>query len=152
MNFALLVCLMFTALALAGAVFDIRARRIPNALSATIAIAGITATWVSGGGEIALSAVGHLLIALAIGMAIYALGMWGGGDAKFYAGTAAWFTLARFWELMLAISLVGLALIVVWFTVRRLLSLPLERGRRGELPYGVAIAAGGIAIMVAQTI
>jgi prepilin peptidase CpaA len=151
MNTAFLVPLMFAVLALAGAVSDLRSRRIPNALSAAIAICGIIATWISGGGDATLSALGHLVVALAIGMAIYALGMWGGGDAKFYAATAAWFTLAEFWALVLAISLAGLALLVVWFTFRRLLKLQLERGRRGELPYGVAIAAGGISIMAAQT-
>ncbi len=135
---------LFSALVLFGAASDLRARIIPNALSAALAISGLAATWLGDGTAAAGSAFLHLLIALAIGIALYALGMWGGGDAKFYAGSAAWFTLADLPRLVLAISGAGLLLLIVWFVVRRLRAGPPVKGRQGELPYGVAIAVGGI--------
>jgi prepilin peptidase CpaA len=143
---------VFSALALLGAFLDLRSRRIPNVLSVALAISGISATWLIGGAAAAGSAFLHLLIALVIGMVLYALKMWGGGDAKFYAGTAAWFTLDDLPRLFLSISLAGLVLLTVWFGSRRLARRGAPSDRGGELPYGVAIAAGGLVILVAQAL
>jgi prepilin peptidase CpaA len=143
---------LFSGLVLLGAVSDLRSRMIPNALSVVLAVLGIGVTWLEYGGVAAGSAFIHLLIALVIGMVLYALGMWGGGDAKFYAGSAAWFTLADLPPLIVTISLAGLLLLIVWFIVRRLRIGATVKGRQGELPYGVAIAAGGIVTAVAPAL
>jgi prepilin peptidase CpaA len=138
--------LLYSGLAIFAAVTDIRARTIPNYLNAIIAVGGLVSVFALGGASEALSASGHLAIALAIGLLVYALGMWGGGDAKFYAASSAWFALGELPRLVLGISLGGLLLVIVWFVGRRL-SGKTAHGAKGELPYGVAIAAGGIATM-----
>jgi prepilin peptidase CpaA len=146
----LLYLALFSGLVLLGAASDLRSRMIPNALSVVLAVLGIGVTWLEYGGVAAGSAFAHLLIALVVGMVLYALGMWGGGDAKFYAGSAAWFTLVDLPRLILTISLAGLLLLIVWFVVRRLRKGAAVKGRQGELPYGVAIAAGGIITAAAR--
>jgi prepilin peptidase CpaA len=138
--------LLYSGLAIFAAVYDIRVRTIPNYLNAIIAVGGLAGALFFGGASEALSASSHFAIALAIGMLVYALGLWGGGDAKFYAASSAWFALSELPRLMVGISLAGLLLLVVWFTFRGL-SRKAARGAKGELPYGVAIAAGGIVTM-----
>jgi prepilin peptidase CpaA len=136
--------LLFAAFALYGAYLDIRFRTIPNVLNIVMAVAGLGAAWMVGGSTAAAYGLAHFAVALAAGMAIYALGLWGGGDAKFYAASAAWFELWAFPRLALAIALAGLGLLVVWFGARQVRGSPKQDGGKKELPYGVAIAVGGI--------
>ena len=136
---------VFSGLALLGAFSDLRSRTIPNALSGVLAVSGLAAVWLASGLGTAGFALLHLLAALAIGMALYALKMWGGGDGKFYAGTAAWFPISEMLSLILTISLAGLVLVIVWFGALRLRKGKPRPGSKREVPYGVAIAAGGIA-------
>ncbi|HEU4652235.1 MAG TPA: peptidase A24, partial [Croceibacterium sp.] len=81
------------------------------------------------------------------GMVLFALGMWGGGDAKFYAATAGWFALWDFPKLAFAIALTGVVLVLVWFGGRQLRRGPKLDMKSRELPYGVAIAVGGLAAL-----
>ena len=142
---------LFVCLATVGAYLDARTRTIPNALNAAMAICGLAAVWLAAGGNAGALAAAHLAVALVLGMVIYALGMWGGGDAKFYAAAAAWFELTDAFRLVLSISLAGLVLVIGWFATRRFRGRA-EGARSRDLPYGVAIAAGGIALMASQTI
>jgi prepilin peptidase CpaA len=137
--------LLYSGLAMFAAVSDIRTRAIPNYLNAIIALGGLASVLILGGTGAALSATGHFAVALAIGLLVYALGMWGGGDAKFYAASSAWFALSELPRLVVGISLGGLLLLIVWFTIHRLSG---KAVRNTKLPYGVAIAAGGIVTMV----
>jgi len=143
----LTILLLFAAMALYGAYSDIRSRTIPNAFNALMAIAGLGAMWFTGGASGAGYGLAHLAVALAAGLAIYALGMWGGGDAKFYAASAAWFELWDFPRLALSIALSGLVLVVVWFGARQIRGSAKRDSDKKELPYGVAIAVGGIALL-----
>ena len=141
------ILLLFAALALYGAYSDIRFRTIPNALNALMAIAGLGATWFSIGPTSAAWGLAHLVVAFAAGMLLYALNMWGGGDAKFYAASAAWFELWDFPRLAVSIGLAGLVLLIVWFGARPLRGIPRGNKQERELPYGVAIAVGGMATL-----
>ena len=144
MNPDLTILLLFAAMALYGAYSDIRSRTIPNAFNALMAIVGLGAMWFVHGMPGAGYGLAHLALALAAGLALYALGMWGGGDAKFYAASAAWFELSDFPRLALSIALSGLILLIVWFGARQFRgSARPDKGKK-ELPYGVAIALGGI--------
>jgi prepilin peptidase CpaA len=137
---------LFAAFAAAGAYFDARYRTIPNVLNGAMAAAGLSAVLLMQGGPAALWAIAHLIAALLLGIAAYSFKLWGGGDAKFYAATAAWFPLPDFPRLIIAISLAGFALLLGWFLVARFARH--ERvGRHAQLPYGLAIAAGGLLTM-----
>jgi prepilin peptidase CpaA len=141
---------VFSALSALGAWCDTRKRTIPNDLNVAMAILGIASVWFISGGSDALSAAGHFLAALIGAIVLYALRLWGGGDAKFYAATAAWFPLRDAPGLLIAVALAGLALVFVWFVWKRLARAEPGNGK-SQLPYGVAIAAGGVLTMAFET-
>ena len=136
-------------LSLAGAAaawLDLRHRLIPNWLCAVTLLAGLVTALVAGGFLALGSQSLHMAIALVAGMALFQFGVFGGGDAKFYAAAAAWFPLAQAGMLLISVTLCGLVLLVVWFSYRRLRGLPVRRGGQHfeGLPYGVAIGAGAV--------
>lgn len=138
------------ALSAAAAWLDLTQRRIPNWLCGLTAVAGlVVAAWLGGLGGLGSHAL-HMVVALLGGMALFALGGFGGGDAKFYAGIAAWFGLGHALLLLLCVALSGLMLLIVWFIYRRVKGIPLRRKKEGPwdgLPYGIAIASGAITAM-----
>ena len=76
--------------ALAASGFDLRSRRIPNALTLGGALAALIASAVTAGmGGIWSSAAGWAL-ATAMWMPLYALGGMGAGDVKLMAAIGAW--------------------------------------------------------------
>ena len=81
----------------------------------------------------------HFAAALVIGIALFAFKVWGAGDGKFYAAVSVWFPLGEFFELILAISAVGLILVLV-YALRRWGKI-FAKDAPG-IPYGVAIGFG----------
>ncbi len=142
---ALLWPAALTLLLLVGAISDIRDRRLPNWLSLALLLLGLAHAFYLGG----LSASGwhfaHAAVAMVIGAAIFAAGIMGGGDAKFYAGLASYFPLSSGLNLLLWVSVAGIVSILSWMILRRI--LPIKKPEKGTLhakfPYGVAIAIGG---------
>jgi prepilin peptidase CpaA len=96
------------------------------------------------------------LIALVAGFAMFALGYIGGGDAKLFAGVAAWFGLHDLVPYVLAASVIGGAFTLALMAARRW-PLPAALASRGwimrlheptaGIPYGVALAAGGLLVL-----
>jgi prepilin peptidase CpaA len=147
LNAALLAGSALVLLALTGAGLDYTVRRLPNLLCLITALAGLAASFTLHGASGAGSAALHGLIALVVGMVLFRFGAVGGGDAKFYAGIAMWFALGQAPRLLLAVSLSGLLLFIVWFTVRRLMGKKVHRRAENDadrFPYGAAIAAGAV--------
>ncbi|MBV1689321.1 prepilin peptidase [Novosphingobium sp. G106] len=150
--------LPLAALSLAAVVAswsDVFHRRVPNWLCAVTALAGLAAGLFLGGLSILGSQFLHMVIVLAAGMVLFRFGIFGGGDAKFYAAVAAWFTVGKAAFLLVCIAISGLALLVVWFAYRRIRRLPISR-KGGEtlydsLPYGIAIGAGAVLAMLSLT-
>lgn len=141
-----LACLMAMA-------SDLRRRTIPNALCAALLLAGLGFGYLqegwSGLGWHAL----HAGLALLIGMALFALRWFGGGDGKFYAACAAWFPIGAAAALGTMIALAALGLVAVWFTIRKLRGQPtftLRGGQPTELPFGIAIGLGTLALFALQ--
>lgn len=130
---------------------DLTQRRIPNWLCGLTAVAGlVAAAWLDGFGGLGSHAL-HMIVALLGGMALFALGGFGGGDAKFYAGVAAWFGFGEGLRLLLCVALSGLLLLIVWFVYRRIRGIPVRRAKDGPwdgLPYGIAIGGGAITAML----
>lgn len=128
-------------LSLVAAWSDIRRRTIANWLCLLTACFGMAFAVGFNGWEEALWHAAHMLVALLIGMGLFAMQWWGGGDGKFYAAVAAWVPLSGFFLLLLWIALAGFLLVVGVFILRRI-GPPRERSEGRDLPYGVAIAAG----------
>ena len=133
---------------IAGAFADLRSRRIPNWLSLATAIAGLSfAAYESWSSALPWHA-GSMFAALAIGMLLFGLKVWGGGDGKFFAATAAWFPLTSMVPLIVGISLAGLALALVWLARGLFVKDPETKSKLPLVPYGVAIAIGAIAVSI----
>ncbi len=144
--FALLV-------AATGAIWDMRSRRIPNALCAVLAVATLTSLILSHGLEMAGWGFLHGLIALVAGMLLFRLGMIGGGDAKFYAAAALGVPLNEALSMLFWTSIGGAGLLlalVVIFAFKRRISGPRDKQGRVMVPYGVAIFIGFVAAQCAS--
>lgn len=149
--------------ALAGAVCDLRWRRIPNRLTGAAFLAGVIVSTLLSGLRGLLDSLAAALLAGGIFAIMFFLGGMGGGDVKLMAAIAAFGGLARLPALLLATALAGggLALAVVLYrgalgaTTRRMLGWAIPH--RSELnldsdvatqplfiPYGVAIALGSL--------
>jgi prepilin peptidase CpaA len=139
---------------------DVAERRIPNALVATFALAGVVAQWLSGGAPAALGAVlgGTALFALLF--LPWAAGKMGGGDLKLAVATALWLGPSHLVAFVTFAAMAGIPVALaarVMHTIDRwqlarstvnagcspdALSLP-----RATAPLAVAIAAGAIAAL-----
>jgi len=146
--------LLFPGLLLCAGVGDCLTLKIPNWLTAAIALSFLPMALLAG-----LPAVAyfwHLLIAMAVlgaGFSLYAAGLFGGGDAKMLAAAALWFGWPALVPFLAYTALAGgvLAVIVIFWNIVRA-----DQEIRGNtwitsldkfkpsVPYGAAIAAGGI--------
>lgn len=156
---------VFVALMSVALISDVAWNRLPNRLTLTVMLVGIATQAVFGPGAV-LAGVSGVLVGFAVGMPLFALGAIGGGDVKLMAAVGAFMgPRDLLWALLLAAAL-GLALVVVETTRRKVLIPVLYRskdilvylftfGRSGELPrlegpgavtvpYGVAIAVGAV--------
>lgn len=132
------------ALAAVGAWLDWHRRLLPNWLCGIAGAAGLGAALLGPAGGPVWSNAVHAVIALVVGMALFAGGVIGGGDAKFYAALALWFPLDAGFRLLLLVSLAGLILtLAMWVLIWRREPAGTSRQTR-SVPYGVAIAAGAV--------
>ena len=128
-----------------AAVIDVRTFTISNGLNATVALLA-PVYWLSVG----LDPWPDMAIQLGVAAAVFALfaitffiGMMGGGDVKLAAALSLWFAPADTVRFIVVMSLAGGVLTVVVLAWHRLRKRP----GRPEIPYGVAIAFGGLAIL-----
>ncbi len=136
---------ILAALLVFAAVVDVRTFTISNRLNATVALMAplywlsiSLAPWPDVAIQVAAAATVFGLLAIA-----FFTGMMGGGDVKLAAALALWFSPASTIKLLVLMSIAGGVLtlgIVAWHRFKR-------REGRPEIPYGVAIAFGGLAIL-----
>jgi prepilin peptidase CpaA len=103
----------------------------------------------------------HLAVgfaALVVGVLLFAGGLIGGGDAKLFAAVSLYIGAASFGLYVFAVALAGGALAVAVMALRWAVSSGLTARigwlqhltqKSGALPYGVAIAAGGLFVIPA---
>ena len=130
---------------LAAAIIDVRTYTIPNWLNLAVALLALLFWW-----AIALPLWPDAAIRLGVAFAVFALlalafylGMMGGGDVKLAAALALWFPPLATVKLLVIMSFAGGVLTLIMILVHR-------AGRkegRPKIPYGVAIAVGGWAIL-----
>jgi prepilin peptidase CpaA len=143
----------FTEILLAGlaailvfaAVVDIRTFTISNRLNLTVALLA-PVYWAS----VALSPWPDVAIQLALGAAVFTIlagafyaGMMGGGDVKLAAALALWFSPVSTMKFLVFMSLAGGLLTLGYLAWHR----AEKREGRPQIPYGVAIAFGGLTIL-----
>ena len=140
-----LLLVALAATLVVAAVIDIRTFTISNRLNAAVAL-GAPLYWMS----IALAPWPGIAVQVAAGGIVFGIlagafyaGMMGGGDVKLAAALALWFPPAGTMKFLVLMSLAGGVLtlgLLAWHRTRRL-------GGRPQVPYGVAIAVGGLAIL-----
>jgi prepilin peptidase CpaA len=133
------------ALLIVAAAIDMRTFTISNRLNLTVALLA-PVYWLS----VAMSPWPGMAIQLAAGTGVFVIlagafyaGMMGGGDVKLAAALALWFPPLVTVRFLVLMSLAGGALtlgLLVWHRARK-------RQGRPQIPYGVAIAFGGLAIL-----
>lgn len=147
----------YVALLVGAALLDIWKFIIPNWLSLALlglfavaaAILPVPLDW--------LAHLGGLAVMLAAALLFYVFGLMGGGDLKLAAAVGLWVGIGSLPQLVVGVALAGGAFTLVLIVLRRLLtgalvtqgaseqvSLPRVLLPGEQIPYGVAIAAGGI--------
>jgi len=148
--------IVFPALVIVAALWDATSMTIPNWISAALVVAFAPAALLCGASwaQIGLS-FGLGLAALAVGAAMFALRWIGGGDAKLLAASMLWLGVSGAAPFLFWTALAGGALSLGLIGARRaygFIGVPVRQawlGRllapAGDIPYGVAIAAGALA-------
>lgn len=142
----------FAAVVLAGAVYDAATLTIPNWIS--LFLVGLFPVLALTAG-LAWSEVGlHLavgIMALLLGMGLFAANIVGGGDAKLFAAIALYMGLGWVGSYVFTVALAGGCLAVALIALRAVAASPLGvflvpyvRLPKSGIPYGIAIAAGGL--------
>jgi len=162
--FALLhiACLaLLVALLIGAGAQDLRTMHIANGFS--LAIAGLFVVWA--GGELAAGrlslltlglAVGGAVMVFALGAAAFAVGALGGGDVKLLAAVSLFAGPAGLVDFLavtaIAGGLLGLAILAGAPIGQPAVAGPLRARLRRGLPYGPAIAAGGLWVAASQAV
>ncbi len=146
---------MFSVFLVAAAVCDLRARRIPNALTAACASVGLFMLLLNQTQVSLSSALLACVLALVAGIVMQWMRLMGGGDVKLFAASALWLGSATF-DAALATAVAGGVLAAFYLrssarsvqeggdgTSRGVARLQLDdQSDAGRVPYGVAIAVG----------
>jgi prepilin peptidase CpaA len=161
--YVLFVIAMLTLLA-AGAWQDIATRTIPDEVNALLFVVGSLARLAQGPQELLYSGLSAMMLFL-LCMSLYSRGLVGGGDVKLITACAIGLSPSDCYVFVVATALAGgiLGIIYLLFS-RRLAPMRLSKRtsilkrviavetwrvrRRGPLPYGVAIAAGGAFVLL----
>ena len=139
---------LLVALAIAlvtAALTDIRRRQIDNWLNLGIALGAPVFWWASGASlwpDVAMQ-IGIAFLAFAILATMFAFGLMGGGDVKLLTALALWIQPMLFLQLLFVMAVSGGILCIVlggWHIIRR-------QKDRLAIPYGVAIAIGGLWVL-----
>ena len=136
---------LLAILLVVAAVIDVRTFTISNRLNLTVA-ALAPVYWLS----VALAPWPGVAIQIAAGVSVFAIlaaafyaGMMGGGDVKLAAALALWFSPASTLKFLVLMSIAGGVVTLAAIALHRMHKNP----GRPKIPYGVAIAFGGLAIL-----
>lgn len=149
-----LILAVFPAALLVAAANDIYEFKIPNWVSILLACAYPAAGLAVGAAPGAIAdGVMIGVAALAVGFALYAGKIVGGGDAKLFAATTPWIGASALGVFLFNTAICGLGLAVALTMFRKLPILPVYaqvpwlidlHQRKKDLPYAVAIGGGGL--------
>ncbi len=139
--------------ACAAAACDLRSRRIPNALTGALAVAGVAVAGATRGLPGLGVALATLAVILALGTLAFARGWFGGGDVKLIAAGCCGLAPAHAANFLLFTALCGGLLSLYALACSRRIAATLltrtlpQTGQR--LPYAVAVGGGALLLWVA---
>jgi len=132
-------------LLIVAAVIDVRTFTISNRLNLAVALLA-PLYWLAVGLPLWPEAAIQLAVALGVFVVLagaFYIGMMGGGDVKLAAALALWLSPASTLQFLILMSLAGGVLTLVVMVAHRMRKKP----GKPEIPYGVAIAFGGLVIL-----
>ena len=152
-----------------AAAADIAARIIPDSCAIALALLGLASRAVHGLPEMAIT-IALALTLFVLLVVLHARGMLGGGDVKLASAAALGLSPDSLYRFVVVTTLAGGVLALLYLVLRPMFrgvrTTPPARGtsflhrvasaerwriaRRGSLPYGVAIACGGIWAVLAS--
>ena len=161
---------MLLAVVVPAAVIDYRTRRIPNALTLPAIGAGLLSWPLTDGVGTFFRVLGLVVLLLAVGFGLYAVGILGGGDAKLLAAIAALTGPGFTFEALLWTALFGGAValgVLAWhralvpflgrlfragwdLAVWKLQPAGVIEGEGHRIPYAVVVCGGVILAIVAS--
>ena len=133
---------LLAAMLLACCWWDLKTRTIPNWLNLAIALLAVAFWSVIGlplWPEVALR-VAVAFVTFWVFAAAFAMGAMGGGDVKLIAALALWLPWQAVLVLVFLMSIAG-GVLTLGYLIRHKLA---KREEKLEIPYGVAIAFGGL--------
>ncbi len=144
---------VFLLLLFAASVCDVLTRRIPNALTASMAILGVFVCWFGRGPaslQAGLLAAGGSFV---LGMTLLALRVMGGGDVKLFAAASLWLGPALSITAALATAIAGGVVAVYFLRTAEVRNAVAARSKFSQfqlddepdddrVPYGIAISVG----------
>ncbi|HET9936939.1 MAG TPA: prepilin peptidase [Methyloceanibacter sp.] len=150
----LLILSIFPAAMTLAAVTDLFTLTVPNRIVVALALLFFLAAPLAGLGvaDIGVHA-GLALAALALGFALFSLGLVGGGDAKLFAASCLWLGPQAIVPYALYAALIGgvLGLLLLFWRAQPLPAMLASKGWLVRLhspnqgmPYGIALAAAGL--------
>lgn len=154
-----IIVIGFAGLMVWAAICDFSTLRIPNRLSVAVALLFVAHVAAAPGAVDWLGGVLIAATAFAVGTTLFHFRVMGGGDVKLMGAIALWAGPHEGLEFVLVVSLVGGALALVALSpFRHVLEYALQAvgggktvagAARGVVPYGIAIAAGGLYVAAA---
>jgi prepilin peptidase CpaA len=148
--FRLALIVALSALLIAAAITDLRARIISNRLN--IAIAALAPLWwIACGLDLWPGVAVQLLVCGAVFLlfaTLFSMGMMGGGDVKLLAALALWFPWQAVISLLVLMALLGGLVTLVTVIHHRMT----RRLGQPEIPYGVAISLAALWLLPWPTI
>ena len=155
------ILLVGIALFVAAAYGDIKSLRIPNPLAVAVALLGVFRLIVIGDLSAALYTVGTGVIVLVATVILFWRGLLGGGDVKLLSATVLLVGYRDLFSFLFVMSicgvLVSLAVLFIhrnlplWLGPRLAVLVPLAPRAQPAVPYGIAIASGGIVTLLFQS-
>lgn len=154
------------AASLVAATWDLKTRRVPNVLTLSLMAFAVVAQMVIGGWAAGLGSLSIVAAVVVAGSLAHARGLIGGGDVKLFAGAAAALGWPGAFALALYTGIAGGLFAAIWAARERRLVTALgtaayrlmlpgthlsSTAGGARFPYSLAIAAGAIAVMLADT-
>ncbi len=164
-----LIAAVLVGLLIVAALADVAARIIPDGIAIAIAVLGMIVRVTVGGLPGITTSTAAALLVLMVLVILYARGLMGGGDVKLAVAMVLGLPLEWIYRFFIVTAVAGGILALLHLVLRaaiRTAPAPPPRGapllrraliaerwriaRHGSLPYGVAIACGGIWTILAS--
>jgi prepilin peptidase CpaA len=162
MSLSIMLVLILAVLLVTAAIFDLTSFTIPNVLpAAMLLLFGVFMLAITlGGHAVSWNEMSpHLLaggVGLIAGMALFAAGWVGGGDAKLFAMICLWLGWEAMYQYAIMVSFLGVMLTLGLLMLRRT-PLPLflvkqvwilrRADPQSGVPYGVALSAAALIVL-----